>query len=301
MKSLIATSALALLVGMGAARADQVVIEQKFDLDRIDQTIENEVKAKGDVSDTALEGTNVQNLIDWTDLSADWGLYRGDSYDFRQYTDEEQEILNTVTSKSGDIEATLAATNLQNVINLKDDEGGSLYRGEKIDARQILGDTWQKGVNEIVAGDDHDGRDHDRDHDRRPSGSHAVLAGTMAEITNLANVANVVDRAGAGGRELALDLDQKAYGAKQTAENKVRADSVTGTTLKPVKLEALNGMNIASFDLANQGRAHLDVTQKTMDVTQTISNSIEAGTVSNATLAGTNLGNVVTVKVDVEG
>jgi hypothetical protein len=294
MKQLIATSALALLVGMGAARADQVVIRQNYDLPKRQmQEVENKVKAKADVSGTALEGVNVQNMINWRDGSPDNDLYHGDSYDFHQYTDEEQDVLNKVTSDQGDIQATLSATNLQNIINLEDNEGGSYLRGDKLEADQILGDTLQRSVNEIVAGEE-DNRGYGRD-DRRPMGSHAVLDGTKAEIANLGNVANVVDHADASGygRDLVVDLDQKAFGSKQTAENKVRAMSVTGTTLS-----ALNGMNIASFDLADQGTARIDVDQKTKDVTQTISNSIEAGAVTGATLSGTNLGNVVTFKAE---
>jgi hypothetical protein len=275
MKYLIATSALALLVGMGAARADQVVIHQRFDLDHIDQKVENEVDVLNDVTGTTLEGTNVQNLIQWRDTSPDLYRYRGDHYHFGQYTDEEQEILNEISSRYGDIKATLTATNLQNVLNLEDRLGGSTGRGEKIDVHQILGDTWQSAVNEIEADDE-------------------VLAGTKAEITNLANVASIVDQYGAGGRDIVVDLDQKAYEARQSAENKVEAHRVGGTTLS-----ALNGMNIASFDLTGQnGRASIDVFQKTMDVTQTISNKVEAGSVVGTTLSGTNLGNVVTVAVE---
>ena len=63
-----------------------------------------------------------------------------------------------------------------------------------------------------------------------------------------------------------------------------------------ITISALNGVNIASFDLKDQaGKADVKIDQKTVDVTQTISNRVVAGgAVANAALSGTNLGNGIT-------
>jgi hypothetical protein len=272
MKHLIATSALALLVGAGAARADEVVIKQDFDLGRINQTVTNKLSATKDVTGSKLEGTNIQNVLQWRDVSPDAYLPYGDIYKFDQYTDEEQEILNEVSSKYGAVGAELSATNLQNVLNLEDKLGGSEEVGDHILVHQKVEDTLQKAKNVIVADD-------------------AVLAGSKAEITNLANVASIADQFGGAEYGNVVRLDQVARESVQKAENVVYAGGVGGITIS-----ALNGVNIASFDLKDQvGKADVKIDQKTVDVTQTISNRVVAGgTVANAALSGTNLGNVVT-------
>ncbi|MEK0082907.1 hypothetical protein [Benzoatithermus flavus] len=271
MKKLIATSALALLVGMGTALADEVKIKQNFDLDRIDQKVTNKLEATRSVTGSKLDGTNIQNVLQWRDVSPDMGADYGDIYQFDQYTDEEQRILNEVSSKYGAVGAELSATNLQNVLNLEDKLGGSEEVGDHILIDQKLEDTLQTATNRITADNE-------------------VLSGSKAEITNLANVASVVDQYGGGEYGNIVRLDQMARDSVQKAENVVRSGGVGGITMS-----ALNGVNIASFDLKDQsGKADIELDQKTRDITQTISNRIDAsGAVANATLSGTNLGNVI--------
>lgn len=271
MKKLIATSALTLLVGMGTALADEVKIKQNFDLDWIDQKVTNKLEATRNVTGSKLEGTNIQNVLQWRDASPDMGADYGDIYQFDQYTDEEQRILNEVSSKYGAVGAELSATNLQNVLNLEDKLGGSEEVGDHILVGQKLEDTLQTATNHITADNE-------------------VLSGSKAEITNLANVASVVDQYGGAEYGNIVRLDQIARDSVQKAENVVRSGGVGGITMS-----ALNGVNIASFDLRDQsGKADIRLDQKTKDITQTISNRIDArGAVANANLSGTNLGNVI--------
>lgn len=273
MRRLLATSALALALNatVGAARADEVVIRQDFDLDHVTQQVENKLRATQDVTGASLEGTNIQNVLQFRDVSPDAAGAYGDIYDFRQFTDEEQSVLNEVSSKYGDVGADLSATNLQNVLNLEDKLGGSEEVGDHILASQKVEGTLQEATNRITADD-------------------GVLAGSSAEITNLANVASLTDRFGGVEYGNIVRLDQTANRAVQKAENVVHAGSVGGITVS-----ALNGMNIASFDLSDQaGKADIEVNQTTRDVTQTISNRVTAGgAAANVALSGTNLGNVV--------
>jgi hypothetical protein len=272
MKHLIATSALALLVGAGAARADEVVIKQDFDLGYINQTVTNKLSATKDVTGSKLEGTNIQDVLQWRDVSPDAYLPYGDVYKFDQYTDEEQEILNEVSSKYGDVGADLSATNLQNVLNLEDKLGGSEEVGDHILASQKVENTLQTATNRIGADND-------------------ILAGSSAEITNLANVASITDKVGGQEYGNVIRLDQYAEESVQKARNVAYAGGVAG-----LEMTALNGVNIASFDLKDQtGKADIEIEQTTRDVTQTISNRVVAGgAVANAALSGTNLGNVIT-------
>lgn len=271
MRRLLATSALALVAAVGAARADEVVIRQDFDLDHVTQQVENKLRATQDVTGASLEGTNIQNVLQFRDVSPDAAGAYGDIYDFRQFTDEEQSVLNEVSSKYGAVGAELSATNLQNVLNLEDGLGGSEEVGDHILASQKVEDTLQEATNRITA----DG---------------SVLAGSSAEITNLANVASLTDRFGGVEYGNIVRLDQTADRAVQKAQNVVDAGGVGGITVS-----ALNGMNIASFDLSDQsGKADIEVNQTTRDVTQTISNRVTAGgAAANVALSGTNLGNVV--------
>lgn len=273
MRRLLATSALALtlVAAAGAARADEVVIRQDFDLDHVTQQVDNKLRATQDVTGASLEGTNIQNVLQFRDVSPDAAGAYGDIYDFRQFTDEEQSVLNEVSSKYGDVGADLSATNLQNVLNLEDAFGGSEEVGDHILASQKVQDTLQEATNRITADD-------------------SVLAGSSAEITNLANVASLTDRFGGVEYGNIVRLDQTADRAVQKAQNVVNAGSVGGITVS-----ALNGMNIASFDLSDQaGKADIEVNQTTRDVTQTISNRVTAGgAAANVALSGTNLGNVV--------
>jgi hypothetical protein len=272
MKHLIAVSALALLVGAGAAFADEVVIRQDFDLARVTQKVDNTLKATRDVTGSSLEGTNIQNVLQWRDVSPDLNESYGDIYSFTQFTDEEQEILNEVSSKYGDVGADLSATNLQNILNLEDELGGSEEVGDHILVSQKVENTLQTATNRIGADND-------------------ILAGSSAEITNLANVASITDKVGGQEYGNVIRLDQYAEESVQKARNVAYAGGVAG-----LEMTALNGVNIASFDLKDQtGKADIEIEQTTRDVTQTISNRVVAGgAVANAALSGTNLGNVIT-------
>lgn len=271
MKKLLSSTAVVVALGMSAAHADEVIILQNFDLARETQSVNNRIQALQDITGSSLSGTNIQNLLQWRDVSAEGDLY-GDIYEFNQVTDEEQFVLNVATSRYGDVGAVLEATNLMNVVSLEDTLGGSEEVGDHILIKQVVTDAFQGGLNRIEADND-------------------LLAGSVASISNLANVTNVV---GAGGGIEAGDIvrvTQRADELVQRANNSANVGGVTG-----VDMSATNGVNIASFDLADMtGNADIVLDQKTHDVTQTIRNSIGAGgPVANAALSGVNLGNVVT-------
>lgn len=280
MKRLFATTALAVIAANGAAMAsdaERVIILQKFDLPRHEvQDVKNYIGAATDITGSSLEGTNIQNLLQWRDVSEDMDI--GDIYEFTQYTDEEQLVVNTAISSYGGVGAELSATNVMNLLELEDTIGGAGYLGDHQLLEQVAFGTEQTGVNTILA-------------------KGAIFEGSAASITNLANVADIT---GVGGGTVygdVLRLDQYAAFTQQNANNWAAAGSVHG-----IDMSAINGVNIASFDLSDMsGAGDLEITQKTYNVTQNITNGVQAhGSVAGAALSGTNLGNVVTFAVVVE-
>ena len=278
MKRLLATTALAFVAAAGSALAadpETVVILQKFDMPRHEvQDVKNYIGAVKDITDSSLSGTNIQNLLQWRDVSADGDV--GDIYKFKQYTDEAQKVTNTAISSYGGVGAELSAVNVMNLIELEDTIGGNGHVGDHLLLDQIALGTKQAGVNTLLA-------------------NGPIFEGSSASITNLANVADIT---GAGGGTVYGDivrLDQYAAYAKQTANNWAAAGSVEG-----LDMSATNGMNIASFDLSDMtGAADIELTQLTYNVTQDISNGVQAhGSVAGAALSGVNLGNIVTFVVE---
>ncbi len=274
MKRLLASTAIGMLVAMGAARADEVRIKQNFDLADLPQTVVNLLVGKHGISGAELSALNVQNLIQWRDASEDRGLY-GDIYVFDQFTDEEQAALNVAVSPHGNAGASLSATNLQNIVNIEDRSGGTRLVGDHILITQRVTDNTQIAGNTLVSG---------------PYGN--VYAGSSGEAVNLANVANVVDQYGGRRYGNVISLRQTSVETTQIAGNTV----VAGRKIHGFEGSALNGVNIASFDLSDQtGKAEISLTQKTVDLTQIAGNTVVAGgQAKNVVLSGTNLGNVVT-------
>ena len=277
MKRLLATTALAFVAAAGSALAadpETVVILQKFDMRPGEvQDVKNYIGAVKDITGSSLSGTNLQNLLQWRDVSTDGDV--GDIYKFTQYTDEAQKVVNTAISSYGGVGAELSATNVMNLIELEDTISGDGYVGDHLLLKQVALGTKQAGVNTLLA-------------------KGAIFEGSSASITNLANVADIT---GAGGGKVYGDivrLDQYAAYAKQTANNWASAGSVEG-----LDMSATNGFNIASFDLSDMtGAADIELKQVTYNVTQDISNGVQAhGSVAGAALSGVNLGNIVTFVV----
>ncbi len=273
MKRLFASTALALICS-SAAFADEVVIRQDFDLGRIPQMVINKLDAGLDVTTGVMDGTNLQNVLQWRDASTDAGL-KGDIYKFDQFTDEEQLVLNSVSSKYGDVGAKLSATNVQNLVELEDKLGGTELVGDHILIDQLVLGNLQVGSNELKASYHGD-----------------ILAGSAAEVTNLSNVADITDQYGAQTYGNVIRLDQKAGWTTQLAENTAKA----GHDIKGLEMSGLNGINIASFDLKSQtGEGDIGIEQVTRDVTQVVANTATAaGAAANVKMSGTNLGNVIT-------
>jgi hypothetical protein len=274
MKRLLATTALAFVAAAGSAMAadpETVVILQKFDMPRGEvQDVKNYIGAVTDITESSLSGTNIQNLLQWRDVSADGDV--GDIYKFTQYTDEAQKVVNTAISSYGGVGAELSAVNVMNLIELEDTISGDGFVGDHLLLKQVALGTNQAGVNTLLA--------------KGP-----IFEGSSAAVTNLANVADIT---GAGGGNVYGDivrLDQYAAFAKQTANNWASAGSVHG-----LDMSATNGFNIANFDLSDMtGAADIELTQVTYNVTQDISNGVQAhGSVVGAALSGVNLGNIVT-------
>lgn len=277
MKRLLATTAFALIASASVAQANDpetVKIRQHFDLPRYEvQDVTNYIGAVTDITNSSLSGTNIQNLLQWRDVSVDGGV--GDIYDFSQYTDEEQLVSNTAISSYGDVGAALEAVNIMNYVELEDMLGGTGHVGDHILVDQLVWDTEQKGINTILAKGE-------------------VLAGSSASVTNLANVADITGAKGGDPYGDILRLDQLAKYSVQIANNWAEAGSVGG-----LDMSATNGVNIASFDLSDMtGNANIGISQQTYDVKQTIQNGVRAhGSVADAALSGVNLGNVLTFAV----
>ncbi len=271
MQRLLATTAVALLATVAVAKADEVSILQSFDMPRGEiQDVLNYVGAVTDITGSSLAGTNVQNLIQWRDVSTDAGT-AGDLYDFSQFTDEAQKVVNTALSHYGSVGAELSATNIMNVIQLEDTIGGETFVGDHILLDQRVLGAAQYGVNTMLAKGD-------------------ILAGSSAEITNLVNVAELTGAGGGTSYGDVVRLDQRAAYLTQDARNWAAAGSVGG-----LDMSAINGVNIASFDLSGMtGKADIALEQTTRNVTQNISNGVQShGSIANAALSGVNLGNIV--------
>jgi opacity protein-like surface antigen len=272
MKRLLASTALAVLAS-AAAQADEVVIKQRFD-DFLPQTVINDLSAKLDITNGVLEGTNIQNVMQWRDASTDAGLH-GDIYQLSQYTDEEQFVLNSAYSKYGDVGAKLSATNLQNLLEIEDRFGGTELVGDHILIKQKLDGTLQVGVNKLEA-------------DKYGS----ILPESAASVTNLGNVASITDQFGGETYGNIIRLDQSSKWTTQLAVNVADA----GYNVGKLNMEGLNGVNIASFDLKDQtGKADIEIEQTTRNLTQLVANSVNAGgNAANVSMAGTNLANIIT-------
>jgi hypothetical protein len=280
MKRLFATTALAVIVASSAAMAsdaERVIILQKFDMKKFEvQDVNNYIGAKTDITDSSLEGTNIQNLLQWRDVSED--LDYGDIYEFKQVTTfEEQLVNNTAISTYGGVGADLSATNIMNLMELEDVIGGAGHVGDHQLLEQYALGSKQFGVNTILA--------------------KGAIADSSASITNLANVADITGKGGGSVYGDILRLDQYAVYTKQYANNWAAGGSVDGLTM-----DAVNGVNIASFDLSDMtGAGDLAITQKTYNVTQDINNGVQAhGSVAGAALSGTNLGNVISFAVEIQ-
>lgn len=280
MKRLFATTALAVIAVSSAAMAsdaERVIILQTFDMKDIEvQDVKNYIGAATDITGSSLAGTNIQNLLQWRDVSQD--LDYGDIYEFSQLTTfEEQLVENTAISSYGGVGADLSATNVMNLLELEDVIGGAGHVGDhKLLDQYVLGGK-QFGVNTILA--------------------KGEIADSSASVTNLVNVADITGKGGGSAYGDILRLEQFADYTKQYANNWAAGGSVAGLTM-----EAVNGVNIASFDLSDMaGAADLKIVQDTYEVRQDIRNGVQAhGAVSGAVLEGTNLGNVVTFAVEVE-
>lgn len=272
MKRLLATTAVGLFALAATAQADEVRIIQNFDMARGQvQDVINTVNAKTNITGTSLEGTNIQNLLQWRDVSADAGD-KGDIYNFKQYTDEAQKVINTVGSTYGKVGAELSGTNLMNVMQLEDTIGGNTHVGDHILLDQKVFLTSQQVVNTINAKGD-------------------LIDGSAMAGVNLANVADIVGAGGGLHYGDIVRLDQLALGSRQAIVNTAHAGSVSG-----VDMSAVNGVNIANFDLSDMaGTADIKVTQATFRVSQDIVNTLGSqGSIANAALSGVNLGNVIT-------
>lgn len=274
MRGLFLSTAVALVLASGAAKADGVVIYQDFDLDRIPQTVDNALNAKGDITGSALEGTNLVNVLQWRDVSTDAGTY-GDVYEFLQDFDDEQVVLNEATSAYGDVGATLAGTNVANLVEIEDKLAGTEVVGDHHIIGQVLHGVEQSVRNEIIAGGKFG----------------EILEGSAMEGTNLGNVASITDVGGAEEYGNIIALAQWNKDLEQTVRNTAAAGSIGG-----LEMSGTNGVNIAQFDLAAQtGLAEIGIIQQTVGVTQTVTNAAyAAGDAANVAMSGVNLGNIVT-------
>lgn len=275
MRGLFLSTAAALVLASTMAKADNVVILQDFDLDGIPQAVNNALNAKGDVTGGALEGTNLVNVLQWRDASADAGA-SGDVYLFLQNFDHDaQVVLNEATSAYGDVGATLAGTNVANLVQIEDRLAGTEVVGDHHLIAQNLDSVSQVVSNKMIAGG--------------KFGS--ILEGSAMSGTNLGNVASITDVGGGEEYGNSIALGQLNTGVTQTVHNAAAAGSIAG-----LEMAGTNGVNIAQFDLSAQtGLAEIGVVQATVGVTQTVTNAAySAGDAANVAMSGINLGNVVT-------